>query len=151
MKFLVQEILKITWYYSPLEVTKEINKNRKNTNLEPLEQSIVLNHISYLQQAQKYLNLEKPVGYYYEPKESIRKQALSFHVNPENKELITEQIQGLFDYMIDNMSQNIFLSEGDIANHATYLENYFNKRKMSEYLDQKYPEKEKASIKKPKI
>lgn len=151
MEFLVKECLKITWYYSPTEITVEINKQRINSNTY-LPEERIKNTIDFLKGGYKFLKIESSVGSCYVMEE--KKQALIFSVAPENKELIMHQIQGLFDFIIDtlgNENSNGILNQEDITNQANYLEEHFNKKKFTDYLDNKLPEKEKASVKKLKL
>lgn len=149
MEFLVKECLEITWYYSPAEITLEVNKESINTKIH-VPENRVKNTIDFIKNGYNFLKIKSSVSSYYSMEE--KKQALIFSIAPENKELVNYQIQGLFDFIIEKLSNiNGALTQEDIANQAYYLEEHFNKKKFTEYLDNKLPVKENVLVKKLKL
>lgn len=149
MEFLIKEAIEIKWYYSPSEMVQEVNKERTINKLMVSYDDQVKSAIDYLKMGHTFLKIEGSVGSYYCPNE--KKQVLKFSVNPENSELIKGQIQGLFEFIISELGQGKTLTQQDINNQAHILSEYYYRSKFVEKLEEKLPEKEKASVKKPKI
>lgn len=149
MEFLIKEAIEINWYYSPTEVTQEVNKERTKNKMNLCYDDQVKNAIDCLKSGHNFLKIEGSVASYYCIKE--RKQVLKFSVNPENKDLIKEQVQGLFDFIILSLGQGNQINQQDINNQAKLISDYYYRKKFVEKLEDKFPEKEKASEKKPKI
>ena len=149
MEFLIKEHVEITWYYCPREITNEINKERTINHLSSCSEEYVKSTIDNIKSGHKFLKIEGSVGSSYCPQE--RKQRLFFSMSQENKELIVQQVQGLFESIIIELGKGNKLSQEDIINQANYIQEHYYKKKFSEQLNEKFPEKEKASLKKPKI
>lgn len=149
MEFLIKEAIEINWYYSPNEVVQEVNKERTINKITLSYDDQVKSAIDCLKMGHTFLKIEGSVGSYYCPNE--KKQVLRFSVNPQNSELIKEQIQGLFEFIISELGQGKTISQQDINNQAYLLSDYYYRSRFVEKLEEKLPEKEKASVKKPKI
>lgn len=149
MEFLIKEHVEINWYYSPTEITNEINKERALNKLSSCSEDYVKSAIDLIKLGHSFLKLEKSVGSCYCP--TNRKQQLIFSMSLENKELILTQVQGLFEYIIEQLGKGNTSLKDSFNDHALYLQQHYEKKKYSEYLNIKFPEKDLASIKKPKI
>lgn len=149
MEFLVKEKVKLSWYYSPQEMVETINKERKSNNLSLCLEDQVKSVIEFIKIGNEFLKIDKSAGSYYCMEE--KKQVITFDVNPQYVELIKFQMQGLLSFVVEQLSKGNRIIFNDVTHQADFLEDYYKKEKFTEYLDDKFPEKEKASVKKLKI
>ncbi len=148
MDFLVKRVNKLTWYYSQKEMTEQVNKLRQENNLDSCTENFVNTKIEYIKTNKLFSKIDNSAGSYYCPKE--KKQAITFDVKTEYLELIDFQMQGILNFIVQQMGRGQPVTYNDMVNHVNYLENYYNSRQFVEKLEEKYPEKIKASIQKPK-
>lgn len=148
MEFLVKRVNKLSWYYSVSEMLDNINKTRSEHNLDSCSEDLLKGKIEYIKIGEQFLKIEDSMGSYYCPKE--KKQVITFDVKTEHIQLIEFQMQGLLNFVVEELAYNKIIRFDDVVNHANYLEDYLNKQKLAEEFEEKYPEKIKASIQKPK-
>lgn len=149
MEFLIKEAIEINWYYLHVELMTEVNKERKINQINPCSEEYIKTHVDFLKMGHEFLKIEGSVGSYYCQKE--KKRVLRFSVKLENNDLIKTQVQGLFEFIIIELGKGKQITKENISNKATLLENYYYSSKFVEKLENKLPEKEKASEKKPKL
>lgn len=148
MEFLVKRVNKLSWYYSVSEMLEQINQVRSEHNLDTCSEDLLKGKIEYIKIGDQFLKIENSAGSYYCMKE--KKQVITFDVKTEHIQLIEFQMQGLLNFVVEELGRNKRVSFDNVVNHANYLEDYLNKKNLAEEFKEKYPEKNKASNQKPK-
>lgn len=148
MEFLVKRVNKLTFYYSLKEMKEYINQLRKENNIESCTENFINVKIDYIKLQNLNLKIENSANSYYCPKE--KKLTINVEVKTEHIEMIEFQIPGLLNFIVEEMGQGKPVTFNDMLNQANYLESYYNSSQFVDKLEEKYPEKTKSSINKPK-